>query len=295
MLRFRPALLVVIASWTDPFLSAPRAADSFPNKWAPEMLNITNLRRTFFAGTADEKVALDGLSLSLGKGEFGVIIGSNGAGKSTLLNAISGALQVDEGTITIADDDVTRMPVHDRARHVARVFQDPMKGTASGMTIAENMLLAELRTSKARLKPGLTRKRMDNYREQLSYLKLGLEDRMDTQVSLLSGGQRQSLSLVMAVIKEPDILLLDEHTAALDPRTANLVLNATLRAVSALKLTTLMVSHNMQHAVDYGNRILMLEAGKVKLDISGAEKEGVSVQSLTNHFAIKSDRMLLGA
>lgn len=259
-----------------------------------DMLKIDSARKTFFAGTPDEKVALDGLTLSLDRGDFAIVIGSNGAGKSTMLNAISGALPLDSGTVEIAEDDVTRMPVHDRARHVARVFQDPMKGTAAGMTIAENMLLAELRQSKARLKPGLTSARLKVYREQLSYLKLGLEDRLETQVSLLSGGQRQSLSLIMAVMGEPDLLLLDEHTAALDPRTASLVLDATLRAVEALKLTTLMVSHNMQHAVDYGNRILMLDSGKVKLDIRGEEKAASTVASLTDHFSVKTDRMLLG-
>lgn len=259
------------------------------------MLEIDSARKTFFAGTPDEKIALDGLSLHLVKGDFAIVIGSNGAGKSTMLNAISGALPLDSGTIKIADDDVTRMPVHDRARHVARVFQDPMKGTAAGMTIAENMLLAELRQTRPRLRPGLSAMRKAGYREQLSYLKLGLEDRLDTQVSLLSGGQRQSLSLIMAAMGEPDLLLLDEHTAALDPRTASLVLDATLRAVEALKLTTLMVSHNMQHAVDYGNRILMLDSGKIKLDISGEDKARASVASLTDHFSVKTDRMLLGA
>lgn len=258
------------------------------------MLRIDNARKTFFAGTPDEKVALDGLTLELERGDFAIVIGSNGAGKSTMLNAISGALILDSGSIDIAGDNVTRMPVHQRARHVARVFQDPMKGTAAGMTIAENMLLAELRQSRARLRPGLTASRRNMYREQLSYLKLGLEDRLETQVSLLSGGQRQSLSLIMAVMGEPDLLLLDEHTAALDPRTAALVLDATLRAVEALKLTTLMVSHNMRHAVDYGNRILMLDHGKIKLDISGDEKRNATVASLTDHFSVKTDRMLLG-
>jgi len=258
------------------------------------MLRIKNARKTFFAGTPDEKVALDGLTFSLDRGDFAIVIGSNGAGKSTMLNAISGALMLDSGSIEIAGDNVTGMPVHTRARHVARVFQDPMKGTAAGMTIAENMLLAELRQSRARLRPGLTAARKDAYREQLSYLRLGLENRLDTQVALLSGGQRQSLSLIMAVMGEPDLLLLDEHTAALDPRTAALVLDATLRAVEALKLTTLMVSHNMQHAVDYGNRILMLDHGQVKLDIHGEEKRASTVGSLTDHFSVKTDRMLLG-
>ena len=258
------------------------------------MLEISNARRVFFKGMPDEKVALDGLSLRLEKGDFAVVIGSNGAGKSTTMNAISGALLLDSGRIVINGDDVTGVPVHARARHVARVFQDPMKGTAASMTIAENMLLADLRQHPAKLRRGLTPQRREKYREHLSYLGLGLENRLDTQVSLLSGGQRQSLSLVMAVSGEPDILLLDEHTAALDPRTADLVLNATLRAVNALKLTTMMVTHNMQHAVDYGNRILMLDHGKLKLDITGDEKRASTVASLTDHFSVKTDRMLLG-
>jgi len=258
------------------------------------MLQIKDARRVFFKGMPDEKVALDGLSLSLERGDFAVVIGSNGAGKSTMMNAISGALMLDKGSIHIAGEDVTAMPVHARARHVARVFQDPMKGTAATMTIAENMLLAEMRQNRARLRRGLTPARRDTYREHLSYLGLGLEDRLDTPVSLLSGGQRQSLSLVMAVSGEPDILLLDEHTAALDPRTADLVLNATLRAVTALKLTTMMVTHNMAHAIDYGNRIIMLDAGRVLLELTGEDKARATVPDLIGHFSVKSDRMLLG-
>lgn len=259
------------------------------------MLEIVNARRVFNKGSPDEKIALNGLSLSLNNGDFGIIIGSNGAGKSTTLNAISGALSLDEGAIKINGRDVTRDAVHKRAKYVARVFQDPMKGTAPDMTIAENMLLADLRQTGAKLRNGLTPARMEKYRENLSYLRLGLEDRMDTKVSLLSGGQRQSLSLVMAVLGEPDILLLDEHTAALDPRTAALVLGATLRAVNALKLTTLMVTHNMQHAVDYGSRILMFDAGQVKLDLTGRDKESATVESLIGQFSTKTDRMVLGA
>lgn len=259
------------------------------------MLQVNDARRVFFRGLPDEKVPLNGLNLALAKGDFAVVIGSNGAGKSTLLNAISGALMLDSGRVVINGDDVTTMPVHRRAVHVARVFQDPMKGTAASMTIAENMLLAEMRQSPARLRRGLTPARRDTYREQLSYLGLGLENRLDTQVSLLSGGQRQSLSLVMAVSGNPDILLLDEHTAALDPRTADLVLNATLRAVNALKLTTMMVTHNMQHAVDYGNRVVMLDAGQVLLELAGPEKATATVADLIGHFSVKSDRMLLGA
>lgn len=259
------------------------------------MLEVKDARQVFFRGLPDEKVALDGLNLSLAKGDFAIVIGSNGAGKSTLLNAISGAQRIDSGRIVINGDDVTQMQVHRRARHVARVFQDPMKGTAASMTIAENMLLAEMRQAPARLRIGLTPARRDRYREQLSYLGLGLENRLDTMVSLLSGGQRQSLSLVMAVSDNPDVLLLDEHTAALDPRTAQLVLDATLRAVGALKLTTLMVTHNMAHAIEYGNRIVMLDSGKVVRELSGAEKARATVPELIDYFSVKSDRMLLGA
>ena len=259
------------------------------------MLEISDARQVFFKGMPDEKVALDGLTLRLAKGDFAVVIGSNGAGKSTMMNAISGAQLLDSGRIVINGDDVTRVPVHARARHVARVFQDPMKGTAASMTIAENMLLADLRQNPARLRRGLTPQRREKYREHLSFLGLGLEDRLDTQVALLSGGQRQSLSLVMAVSGEPDILLLDEHTAALDPRTADLVLNATLRAVNALKLTTMMVTHNMQHAVDFGNRVIMLDAGKVLLELTGEEKARATVPDLIGHFSVKTDRMVLGA
>ena len=198
------------------------------------MLEAKGLEKRFGA-----VVAASEINIGIRAGERVSLIGSNGAGKSALMNAISGALMLDSGRVEINGADVSAMPVHRRAIHVARVFQDPMKGTAAGMTIAENMLLAEMRQAPARLRRGLTPARRDKYRENLSYLGLGLENRLDTPVSLLSGGQRQSLSLVMAVSGNPDILLLDEHTAALDPRTADLVLNATLRAVSALKLTTM--------------------------------------------------------
>lgn len=257
------------------------------------MLDVKAARRLFHRGQPDEKVALDGLDLTLEKGDFAVVIGSNGAGKSTLLNAVSGALTLDSGRIAINGEDVTGIPVHKRAVHVARVFQDPMKGTAAPMTIAENMLLAELRHKPAKLKRGLTKERRESYREQLSYLHLGLENRLDSVVATLSGGQRQSLSLVMAVSGKPDILLLDEHMAALDPRTADLVMDATIRAVTELKLTTLMVTHNMKHAIDYGNKVIMLDSGKVRFEMHGKEKKRATVQDLISHFAIKTDRMML--
>ncbi|MGI6851833.1 ABC transporter ATP-binding protein [Mesorhizobium sp. 1B3] len=259
------------------------------------MLEIRSARKVFYRGQPDEKVALDGLDLSLATGEFGVVIGSNGAGKSSMLNAISGALPLDSGKILINGDDVTNVPVYRRATRLSRVFQDPMRGTAASMTVAENMLLAELRASKRSLRKGLTAPRLAAYKERLSVLGLGLENRLDTRVDLLSGGQRQSLSLIMAVGGSPELLLLDEHTAALDPRTADLVMQATVRAVEALKLTTLMVTHNMQHAVDFGSRIFMLSAGRVRLDISGEEKASVTVPDLIEHFSVKTDRMLLAS
>ncbi len=259
------------------------------------MLEIRSARKVFYAGQPDEKVALDNLNLTLQTGEFGVVIGSNGAGKSTMLNAVSGALPLDSGQIAINGDDVTDTPVHKRAKRIARVFQDPMLGTAASMTVAENMLLADLRSTDRTLARGLNAKRLADYKDRLAALGLGLENRLDTKVELLSGGQRQSLSLIMAVGGSPDLLLLDEHTAALDPRTADLVMQATVRAVDTFKLTTLMVTHNMAHAVDYGHRVIMLDAGRVKLEIGGDEKANVTVAKLVDHFAVKTDAMMLGA
>ncbi|PTM98546.1 ABC transporter ATP-binding protein [Mycoplana dimorpha] len=259
------------------------------------MLEIRAAKKTFYRGQPDEKVALDSLDLKLSAGEFGVVIGSNGAGKSSMLNAVSGALVLDSGKILINGDDVTEMPVHKRAARVARVFQDPMKGTAASMTVAENMLLADLRSSSRRLRKGLNAARLAAYKERLSVLGLGLENRLDTRVDLLSGGQRQSLSLIMAVGGEPDVLLLDEHTAALDPRTADIVMQATVRAVDALQLTTLMVTHNMQHAVDFGDSVIMLDAGTVRLEITGEAKKKATVADLVSHFTVKTDRMILAS
>lgn len=259
------------------------------------MLEVSNARKVFYRGKPDEKVALNDLSLRLATREFGIIIGSNGAGKSTMLNAISGALPLDSGSVVVGNEDVTALPVHERAAHITRVFQDPMKGTAASMSIAENMLLAELRGQKRTLRPGLTAARRDLYRERLSVLGLGLEDRLDARVDLLSGGQRQSLSLVMAVSTSPQLLLLDEHTAALDPRTADIVMAATVRAIEKFRLTVLMVTHNMQHAIDFGHRVFMLDAGRVKLEIGPEEKRGLTVPDLISHFSTKADRMLLAS
>jgi len=246
------------------------------------MLDIKSARKVFYRGQPDEKVALNGLTLSLKSGEFGVVIGSNGAGKSSMLNAISGALGLDSGEILINGNDVTGMPVHKRAARLARVFQDPMKGTAASMTVGENMLLAELRGKKRGFRPGLNAARLASYKERLAVLGLGLENRLGTKVELLSGGQRQSLSLIMAVGGSPDVLLLDEHTAALDPRTADIVMQATVRTVEALKL-----------AVDFGDSIIMLDAGRVHLEITGEGKRRITVPELIGHFSVKTDRMLL--
>ena len=249
----------------------------------------------FYRGQADEKTALDGLDLHLQRAEFGVVIGTNGAGKSSLLNAISGALRLDSGQILVGGQDVTTQPVYQRAARLARVFQDPMQGTAASMTVAENMLLADLRGQPRTLRRGLTPARRDLYAQRLETLGLGLESRLDTRVELLSGGQRQSLSLMMAVSSSPDILLLDEHTAALDPRTAELVMAATVRTVTALGLTTLMVTHNMQHAVDFGDGVIMMDAGRVRLHLTGAAKAAITVPALIDLFAVKSDHMLLAS
>jgi putative tryptophan/tyrosine transport system ATP-binding protein len=257
------------------------------------MVEISGLCKTFNSRQIDEKVALDGLDLSLETGAFAVVIGSNGAGKSTLLNALAGSVTPDSGRIVIAGEDVTRLPVHLRARRVARVFQDAMLGTAAGMTVAENMLLADLRGQPRRLRPGLDRQRLERYRERLSLLGLGLEDRLDTRIDLLSGGQRQAVSLIMAVSSAPDLLLLDEHTAALDPKTAALVMQATVKAIGATGLTTLMVTHNMQHAIDHGDRVVMLDAGRVRLEIRGPEKAGLTIPDLVQRFTTKSDSLLL--
>jgi putative ABC transport system ATP-binding protein len=259
------------------------------------MLTIRDARKVFHPGTADERRALAGVDLTLAEGDFCIVIGSNGAGKSTLLNAVAGKQRLDWGTIIIDGIDVTDSAVHERARYIARVFQDPMTGTAPAMTVAENLLLAELRGKPARLLPGLTAERRRAYRERLATLGLELEGRLDAPVSLLSGGQRQSLALLMAVSTNPRLLLLDEHTAALDPRTADAVMRSTVAAIAAHKLTVLMVTHNMSHAVAYGDRLVMMDQGRVHLEIGGAEKKRVTVESLISRFHVKTDRMVLQA
>lgn len=258
------------------------------------LLTCTGLRKTFATGLPGGRPALDGVDVTFAKGDFIVVIGSNGAGKSTLLNAIAGAFPVDSGTITLDGRDITRLAPHRRAGLVTRVFQDPMLGTAAAMTIEENLALAERRGKGHGLSRLIDPARREQYRAQLSELQLGLEDRLQTVVASLSGGQRQALSLVMAALSRPKLLLLDEHTAALDPRTADRVMEATLRTVLANGLTTLMVTHNMRQAIETGNRLIMMDAGKIKLDISGAEKQGLTPADLVEKFKIDNDRMLLG-
>jgi putative ABC transport system ATP-binding protein len=262
---------------------------------ASPMLAINGLRKVFFQGTPNARVALGGVDLDLPQGAFCAVIGSNGAGKSTLLNAIAGQFLVGPSRILLDGEDIGREPLHRRARLIARVFQDPMVGTAPAMSVEENLLLAELRPAERRLRFGLTGARRAHYRERLSLLGLGLESRLGDRVETLSGGQRQAVSLIMAVLSTPKLLLLDEHTAALDPVTAALVLKATIRVVEEARLTTLMVTHNMRHAIDVGDRLVMMDQGRVRLSLSREEKSGLSVEELVARFRDKDDRILLAS
>ena len=248
------------------------------------MLDVQSIRKTFNPGTVNEKTALAGVSLTLNDGDFVTVIGGNGAGKSTLLNAVAGVWPVDSGSISIGGTNVTKLPEHKRARYIGRVFQDPMMGTAATMQIEENMALAARRGKSRTLRPGITRDERDHYRETLKILDLGLEDRLTSKVGLLSGGQRQALTLLMAALRKPDLLLLDEHTAALDPKTAAKVLEATERIVQKDRLTTLMITHNMRDAIVHGNRLIMMYEGNVALDISGEEKKKLTVEDLLAKF-----------
>ena len=257
------------------------------------MLELKNLYKTFNAGTVNEKRAIDGLDLTLEDGDFVTIIGGNGAGKSTTLNLIAGVFPADQGNIILDGVDITRLPEHKRAKYLGRVFQDPMMGTAATMGIEENLALANRRGQRRTLRPGITAQEREKFRKQLAALGLGLEDRMTSKVGLLSGGQRQALTLLMATLKKPRLLLLDEHTAALDPKTADKVLQITEEIVARDKLTTLMVTHNMKHAIQYGNRLIMMDAGKVVVDICGEEKKNLTVRDLLEKFKIDNDRMLL--
>ena len=263
------------------------------------MLRVENVWKTFNAGTVNEKTALAGLNLHLNEGDFVTVIGGNGAGKSTMLNAVAGVWPVDEGKIFIDSVDVTKLPEHKRAAYLGRVFQDPMTGTAAGMQIEENLALASRRGAKRFLKPGITQKEREYYKERLSSLGLGLEDRLTSKVGLLSGGQRQALTLLMATLKKPRLLLLDEHTAALDPKTAAKVLDATDRIVGEDQLTTLMITHNMKDAIAHGNRLIMMYEGHVIYDVAGEEKKNLKVSDLLAKFEevsggeFANDRMML--
>ena len=263
------------------------------------MLTVKSISKTFFPGTVNERTALDRLSLTLAEGDFVTVIGSNGAGKSTLLNAISGKLAVGRGSIEIDGVRVNRLPDYKRAKYIGRVFQDPLAGTAPHLTIEENLSLALLRGRRRGLGPGLTKKRRQHFAEELAMLELGLEDRLTAKVGLLSGGQRQALSLLMAGFTQPRIMLLDEHTAALDPQRAELVTSITERIVREGGLTTLMVTHNMEQAIRLGNRLIMMHEGRIVYEADDATKSKLTVQDLLKEFAsIKgatlSDKALLG-
>ena len=263
------------------------------------MLKVNGISKTFNSGTINEKVALTDLSLTLEEGDFVTLIGGNGAGKSTLLNCIAGVYEIDQGSIVIDDLDVTKLPEHKRAKIIGRVFQDPMMGTAANMGIEENLALAYRRGEFRGLKWGINNKERDLYRKYLSQLELGLENRLSDKVGLLSGGQRQALTLLMAILKKPKLLLLDEHTAALDPKTAEKVLQLTDKFVRQDNLTTLMVTHNMRNAIEYGNRLIMMHEGRIILDIKGEEKRQLTVEDLLRRFGKASgeefanDRVLL--
>ena len=248
------------------------------------MLEIQNVSKTFNAGTVNQKTALNGLNLKLNEGDFVTVIGGNGAGKSTMLNAVAGVWPVDEGKIIIDGVDVTRLSEHQRAAYIGRVFQDPMTGTAAGMQIEENLALAARRGLRRTLRPGIRKSEREEYRQRLQELGLGLDTRLSAKVGTLSGGQRQALTLLMATLRKPKLLLLDEHTAALDPKTAAKVMELTDRIVREGQLTTLMITHNMRDAIQYGNRLIMLHDGHVILDIAGEEKKKLTVPDLLEQF-----------
>ena len=248
------------------------------------MLEVREIYKTFNAGTVNEKRAINGVSLTLADGDFVTVIGGNGAGKSTLLNLVAGVYGVDGGSILIDGNDVTRLPEYRRAQYIGRVFQDPMMGTAASMQIEENLALAARRGQTRTLRAGITKAEREQYRELLKILDLGLEDRLTSKVGLLSGGQRQALTLLMATLKKPRLLLLDEHTAALDPKTAAKVLDTTEKIVQRDQLTTLMITHNMRDAIAHGNRLVMMYDGRIVIDISGEEKKKLTVEQLLAKF-----------
>ena len=262
------------------------------------MLKVQNLVKVFNKGSVNEKMALDNVSFHLRKGEFVTIIGSNGAGKSSFLNAIAGNFPTDSGNVVIGDRDVTNFPQHKRAKFISRVYQDPMSGTAASMTIEENLVMALRRGEKRRLKLAIKNKDREYFREELKKLDLGLENRLTTKVSLLSGGQRQALTLLMATFKEPEVLLLDEHTAALDPKTAAKVLDLTCDVTKESNLTTMMITHNLDQALNVGDRTIMMHDGRIILDIEGDKRKQVTIADLLLMFEnasgtqLHTDRML---
>ena len=266
-----------------------------------EMLELNNLHKTFNPGTVNEKVALNGVSLQMEAGDFATIVGSNGAGKSTLFNAITGGFIADEGSIVLGGQDITFAPEYERSKVIGHLFQDPLKGTAPNMTIEENLALAYLRAGTAphAIFSRISRKDKELFREKLALLNMGLEDRMKQPVGLLSGGQRQALTLLMATMNKPKLLLLDEHTAALDPKTALKVLTLSARIVEENHLTTMMITHNMKDAIKYGNRLIMMHEGHIIYDVAGEEKQKLHVSDLLAKFQIASggefanDRMIL--
>lgn len=264
------------------------------------MLKLENVWKTFHPGTVNEKIALRGIDLHLKPGDFVTVIGGNGAGKSTMLNSVAGVFGIETGKILVDGKDITHLPGYKRAKYIGRVFQDPMMGTAATMQIEENLALAARRGKPRTLRRGITGAEREMYREQLKVLDLGLEDRLTTKVGLLSGGQRQALTLLMATLTEPKVLLLDEHTAALDPKTADKVLEATEKIVTVNNLTTMMITHNMRDAIDHGNRLIMMYDGRIVIDVSGEEKKKLTVPELLDLFSQVSgsdeadDKLLLG-
>ena len=263
------------------------------------MLEVNNIYKTFNVGTVNQKTALNGVTLHLKEGDFCTVIGGNGAGKSTLLNAVAGVWPVDQGSISIGGVDLTHMPEHKRAKYIGRVFQDPMMGTAASMQIEENLALAARRGKSRTLRAMITKAEREEYIERLKILDLGLEERLTSKVGLLSGGQRQALTLLMASLVTPKLLLLDEHTAALDPKTAAKVLDATEKIVSRDNLTTLMITHNMKDAIAHGNRLIMMYNGKIVIAVAGEEKKKLTVPQLLELFSKvsgsdeASDKLLL--
>ena len=260
------------------------------------MLTLTNIQKTFGAGTVNEKKALCGVDLHLDRGDFVTVLGSNGAGKSTLFGAIAGSFRPDTGTVVLDGQDITSMPDYKRSKFIGRLFQDPLRGTAPNMTIEENMALAYLRASHARSAfSTITKKDRDEFREKLSMLELGLEDRMDHPVGLLSGGQRQALTLLMATLVTPKLLLLDEHTAALDPATAEKVLALTEKIVAEHNITCLMITPNVPSALKLGNRTIMMKDGRIVLELSGAKRASMTPEDLLKAFHVETDRILFSA